>query len=205
MSTSLLIGLALAALYLVFLFWYGGRGAPLTQTEIDQALGQLEGGSTHTADPASLGQLRRVLSNDDGREFVMHNLVRWRPKALYPSGSTYDDDVRAADKRYGRAIVWPLVKRAGLVMMVARNAGRFIDDGQSLPWTYIAMVRYRSRRDFLRFVVETEQRNVFMHKWAAIEHTQVFPVQPIVSLFAVRLMVGMLLALLALGLTHLIG
>jgi hypothetical protein len=205
MSISLVIGLAAAALYLVFLFWYGGRGSPLTQAEIDRALSQLEGGSTHKADPESLGQLRRVLLNDDGREFVMHNLVRWRAKALYPPGSTYGDDVRAADKRYGRAIVWPLVKRAGLVMVVAKNAGRFIDDGQSLPWTYIAMVRYRSRRDFLRFVVETEQRNVFMHKWAAIEHTQVFPVQPIISLFGVRLMVGLLLALLALGLSHLIG
>jgi hypothetical protein len=205
MSTSLLIGLALAALYLVFLFWYGGRGAPLTQTEIDQALGQLEGGSTHTADPASLEQLRAVLSHDDGREFVMHNLVRWRSKALYPPGSPYGDDVRAADKRYGRAIVWPLIKRAGVVMMIARNAGRFIDDGQSLPWTYVAMVRYRSRRDFLRFVVETEQREVFVHKWAAIEHTHVFPVQPIISLFGVRLMAGMALCLAAIGLIRLFG
>jgi len=205
MSIAMLIGLALAALYLLFLVWYGGRGSPLTQAEIDRALGQLEGGSTHKADPESLGQLRRVLSNDDGREFVMHNLVRWRAKALYPPGSPYGDDVRAADKRYGRAIVWPLVKRAGLVLMVARSAGRFIDDGQSLPWTYVAMVRYRSRRDFLRFVVETEQRKVFVHKWAAIEHTQVFPVQAIISLFAVRLLVGMLIATLGLGLTHLIG
>jgi len=205
MSTSVAISLALTALYLIFLFWYGGRGAPLTQSEIDQALGQLEGGSTHMADPASLDQLRTVLSHDDGREFVMHNLVRWRSKALYPPGSPYGDDVRAADKRYGRAIVWPLIKRAGVVMIVARNAGRFIDDGQSLPWTYMAMVRYRSRRDFLRFVVETEQREVFVHKWAAIEHTHVFPVQPIISLFGVRLMAGMALCLAAIGLIRLFG
>jgi len=205
MSTSLAIGLALAARYLLFLVWYGGRGAPLTQAEIDQALGQLEGGSTHKADPISLVQLRTVLSNDDGREFVMHNLVRWRTKALYPPGSPYGDDVRAADTRYGRAIAWPLIKRAGVVMMVARNAGRFIDDGQTLPWTYIAMVRYRSRRDFLRFVVETEQRDVFMHKWAAIEHTHVFPVKPMISLFGIRLMAGMALGLAAVGLIRLFG
>jgi hypothetical protein len=35
MSTSLAISLALAALYLIFLFWYGGRGTPLTRAEID--------------------------------------------------------------------------------------------------------------------------------------------------------------------------
>lgn len=138
MSTSLAISLALAALYLLFLIWYGGRGSPLTQAEIDQALGQLEGGSTYKVDPSSLVQLRTLLSNDDGREFVMHKLVRWRAKALYPPGSPYGDDVRAADKRYGRAIVWPLIKRAGVVLMVARNAGRFTDDGQTLPWTSLA-------------------------------------------------------------------
>ena len=30
------------------------------------------------------------------------------------------------------------------------------------------------------------QRDIFVHKWAAIEKTHVFPVQPIVSLFFVR-------------------
>ena len=79
-----------------------------------------------------------MLSNDDGRESVMQKLVRWQTKALYPPGSPDGDDVRAADKRYGRAIVWPLIKRAGVVLMVARKAGRFIDDGQTLPWTSLA-------------------------------------------------------------------
>jgi hypothetical protein len=67
------------------------------------------------------------------------------------------------------------------------------------------MVRYRSRRDFLRFVVETEQRDVFMHKWAAIEHTHVFPVKPMISLFGIRLMAGMALGLAAVGLIRLFG
>ena len=52
MSTSLAISLALAALYLIFLFWYGGRGTTLTRAEIDQALGRPEGGSTCKADPS---------------------------------------------------------------------------------------------------------------------------------------------------------
>jgi hypothetical protein len=123
MSTSLAISLALAALYLIFLFWYGGRGTPLTRAEIDQALGRLEGGSTCKADPSSLVQLRTVLSNDDGREFVMHKLVRWRTNALYLPGSPDGDDVRAADKRYLRAIVWPLIKSVCL------------DDGRRWPMT----------------------------------------------------------------------
>jgi hypothetical protein len=46
---------------------------------------------------------------------------------------------------------------------------------------------------------------VFVHKWAAIEHTHVFPVQPIISLFGVRLMAGMALCLAAIGLIRLFG
>ena len=62
------------------------------------------------------------------------------------------------------------------------------------------MVRYRSRRDFLRFALASEKKNNFIHNWAAIEKTHVFPVQPLISLVFVRGMVGMALALLGVAL-----
>ena len=46
-------------------------------------------------------QVRELLSNDDGKEFIMLNLVRHRPKALYPAGLNYGDDPREADRLYG--------------------------------------------------------------------------------------------------------
>jgi hypothetical protein len=55
------------------------------------------------------------------------------------------------------------------------------------------MVRYRSRRDFVRFAIRANQADKFMHKWAAIEKTHVFPVKPLINLFAVRTLVAMLL------------
>ena len=57
------------------------------------------------------------------------------------------------------------------------------------------MVRYRSRRDFLRFALAIERDDIVVHKWAAIEKTHVFPVQPLVSLIFVRGAVAALLAL----------
>jgi hypothetical protein len=59
------------------------------------------------------------------------------------------------------------------------------------------MVRYRSRRDFVRFATRANQADKFMHKWAAIEKTHVFPVKPLISLFAVRTLLA--LALFSLG------
>jgi hypothetical protein len=60
------------------------------------------------------------------------------------------------------------------------------------------MVRYRSRRDFVRFATRANQADKFVHKWAAIEKTHVFPVKPLISFFAVRTLLG--LALFSLGL-----
>ena len=180
------IVLAIAALYGVFLAWYGGRGKPLAADEIETGLRQLAERNQHPEGQALLQDVRDLLSQDDGREFVMQNLVRYRARALYPPGHSYGDDPRAADRRYGRAILWPLLRRACVLLFVARRSGRFIDPPGAEAWHYVAMVRYRSRRDFLHFALEIERGDIVMHKWAAIATTHVFPVRPLLSLVLVR-------------------
>ena len=84
-------------------------------------------------------QVRELLANDDGKEFVMQNLVRYRPKALYPPGYTYGDDPREADKRYGKAIMGDLLRNGNLLVFVARKAGNFITPEGADNWHYVAM------------------------------------------------------------------
>jgi len=52
--------------------------------------------------------------------------------------------------------------------------------------------------DFVRFAIRANRADKFMHKWAAIEKTHVFPVKPLISLFAVRTLVA--LSLFSIGL-----
>ena len=125
----------------------------------------------------------------------MQNLVRYRPKALYPPGYDYGDDPRAADRRYGKAVIGPLLRHGSLILFVAKRTGTFIEPEGADAWHYVAMVRYRSRRDFLRFALATQRDDIFVHKWAALEKTHVFPVKPLVSLVFVRATVAGLLAL----------
>jgi len=193
------IVLAVAALFAMFLLWYGGRGRALNADETEAFLRRLAERNQHPPGQVLLQDVRDLVANDDGREFVMHNLVRYRARAAYPPGHAYDDDPRAADRRYGRAILWPLLRRACVVVFVARRSGRFIDPAGAEAWHYVAMVRYRSRRDFLEFALEIERADIVMHKWAAIDTTHVFPVQPILSLVLVRSMVLALLVLLGLA------
>lgn len=177
---------ALAALYLAFLWWYGGRGRPLTAAEIDAFMDELAAHAQGAGDATLLEQVRSLVANDDGGEFVMQNLARYRPKALYPAGHDFGDDARAADRRYGRAIVPHLLRYGNLPVFIARRSGSFIEPEGADVWHYVAMVRYRSRRDFLRFALAIERHGIAMHKWAALEKTHVFPVKPVLSLVFVR-------------------
>jgi hypothetical protein len=205
MSKTMIIVLALLALYVLFLWWYGGRGKPLTQAEIaefERVLGQL---SRDTQGQSTSELVSRLAANDDGCEFVMHNLVRYRAKALYPPGHAYGDSARDADKRYGRAVLLPLLRCGAMPIFLARCAGSFVQPEGSPPWNYVAMVRYRSRRDFLRFAVAIESQDIAVHKWAAIEETHITPLKPLASLTFVRGAVGVIMAILGLGLDRFLG
>jgi len=195
MTSALVVVLALAALYALFLFWYGGKGKPLDADEIAHYIGTLSACCRTDQDRAVLEQVRELVANDDGREFVMQNLVRYRARAEYPPGYSFDDDPRKADRRYGRAILWPLLRYGNHPVFIARRSGRFIDPDDADQWHYVAMVRYRSRRDFLRFAVKIEHEDIAVHKWAAIGKTHVFPVVPLVSLVFVRGAVAAVLVL----------
>ncbi len=191
------ITLSLLALYLLFLAWYGGKGKPLRPDEIEAFFNTLGTMNLSESEKEIIPEIRRLLAKDDGEEFVMQNLVRYRPKALYPAGYSYSDDPRAADRRYGKAIILPLLRQGSLPIFIARRSGSFIEPDGADVWHYVAMVRYRSRRDFLRFALAVQQQDIAVHKWAALEKTHVFPVKPLVSLILVRSSVAGLLALLA--------
>ena len=192
MPTELFIALPLLALFAVFWVWYGGNGKPMAPAERDALLQALQATDSSEHSEALLAEVRELISSDDGKEFVMQNLVRYRPKALYPPGYAYSDDPREADKRYAKAIWWNLLRYGNLILLVAPRSGNFVVPPGADAWHYIALVRYRSRKDFLRFAIASNRADTFVHKWAAIEKTHIFPVRPLVSLFAVRSLVGLL-------------
>ena len=196
MATGVLVAMALVVLYGVFHLWYGGRGKPMSPAEVEAVMQHISARLSDEHSRATLDELRHLVASDDGQEFVMLNLVRYRDKALYPPGYELGDDPRAADRRYARAILWPLLRNGNMVVYVARRSGSFIEPEGADAWHYVAMVRYRSRRDFLRFALQSADANIFVHKWAAIEKTHVFPVKPLVSLIGVRSAVAGFLAVL---------
>lgn len=197
MSAATALSLTLLSAYALFWWWWGGSGRPLQAEKRDALLNRLVQNSQHHNDADAIESVKQLLASDDGKEFVMVNLVRHRPKAMYPPGSPYGDDAAQADRRYGRSIIWPLLRHGNLPIFIAKRTGAFLTPPGAQEWHYVAMVRYRSREDFLRFAIDASSADKFVHKWAAIETTHVFPVKPMISLVKVRMLVGLVMLCLA--------
>ena len=187
--------------YTAFLIWYGGKGKPLSTAEAESLLAEMlkQAGKTQGTGSESplLNQFRALAKSDDGQEYYMVNLLKFRKHALYPPGSPYNDDPMAANNRYNRAIIPLLLKHGGHPVFDSLVLGRFIHPEAADDWDHVAMVRYRSRRDMLKMAAKIAGKGADIHKWAALEKTQVFPVRPLVNLTFIRTTAGSLLFVLA--------
>jgi hypothetical protein len=199
---TLLLAIVFLFLYIAFFLWYGGQTKPLSPSEVDALLAEIRRRAGKQDQPESespiLQEFRALTHNDDGREYYMLNLLKFRQKALYPPGSSFGDDPLAANARYNRAIIPLLLKHGGHPVFLGQVLGRFIHPDGADDWDQVGMVRYRSRRDMLNMAVEIAGQRVDLHKWAALEKTQVFPVKPLVNLVLIRTTVALLLFMIVL-------
>jgi len=195
----------LAALFAAFVAWYGGHGKPMTQAESDALFARIaeRAKSEPNTDPRLRDELHQLAASDDGNEFFMVNLIKYRTKAIYPETYTgpRSDDPLEADALYNRAIAPYLFKHGNVPVFLGKPQGRFISQAGDEQWDRVAIVRYRSRRDMLEMVADLAGQGVAVHKWASIEKTQVFPTATIFSLVFVRGVVAAMLVALGLIIT----
>jgi hypothetical protein len=155
---------------LIFLKWYGGKSKPLSKQEINELIGKLE--ERHEAYEKSdiFKQLRKLCESDDGRSFYMVNLMKYKTE--------YNNELQMtpmeAHKNYSKGIVKELLKRAGHPVMMTKVTGSFIQDSDS-DWDDIGIIRYRSRRDMLKMIINFTDPELDTYKWAELERTDVFP------------------------------
>ena len=94
MSVQVVILVCCSLSYALFLFWYCGRGRPMSAGEVDSLLERLKRNAETKGSPFAADlftAIHDVTMNDDGREFVMVNLIRFRAKAVYPPGWEYGE------------------------------------------------------------------------------------------------------------------
>ena len=195
----------LAVIYAAFFFWYGGSGDPISPEEAEQYITIAEErnsrqGAQERGDGDALAKLREFMENDDGQEFVMINLNVYREAPLYADGREASGSAQEAEMEYGRRIAPHLFVRAIHPLLMVDPAFSFggIGDFERQDWSRVTLVRYRSRRDFLDFILKTSWMQDADHKWAALGRSHALAATPRVSFATVRL--APLLFLIVIGL-----
>ncbi len=147
--------------------------------------------------------VRRFLETDDGQEFVMLNLNVYRDAPEYADdveGSEAIASAAEAEDEYQRRVAPLLFSRAchPLVMVEPALFLGGTGDFERQDWSLASMVRYRSRQDFVDFILTPEFWQDVDHKWAALIRSTSMAAIPRVSFATIRLVP--LLILIVIGL-----
>ena len=124
----------LAAIYGIFLFWYGGSGDPISPEEAEKYIARLEARATEQNarrrgldedDFDVAANWREFMEADDGQEFVMLNLNVYREAPEYGDdvdGSEAIASAAAAEDEYQRRVAPILLSRACHVLVMVEPA-----------------------------------------------------------------------------------
>ena len=171
--------------WLVFCFWYTNTSGPISEGE-RQAF--LEAAAQMGWDDERLASIERFMSEDDGDQFLMVNLLDLAD----------DPEAGANMNRYMEHMYPALLGRAchpafagGVVHQAMDLAG--IEGAET--WGSVGIVRYRSRRDLLEIALNPVFSDKHDYKIEALAKTIAVPVAPSIYLSDLRLF--LLLVLLA--------
>ncbi len=169
---------AAAVLYGAFRLWYDGFRRPLTQDEVDAYVAGMHGRAlSDVNDPE---RMRKFLEDDDGREFVMLNLVRLHPSRVPHPETGELVRPRALLMEYMKGFMPSLLARGGVPLFSARKVGPYVDAWGVEPdpeWTIVGYMRYRSRRDMMDLISDPRFTDAHGMKIAAMPTTFSFPTQ----------------------------
>ncbi len=197
MTASRIPWVLIAVIYAAFYFWYGGSGDPISPEEALKYMAlfeerNAEGSGPDRGDFDVLANMRQFMETDDGQEFVMLNLNVYRDAAEYRDdvdGSETIASAAEAEDEYQRRMAPLLLSRAchPLVMVEPALFLGGTGDFERQDWNLASMVRYRSRRDFVEFILTPEFSQDVDHKWAALSRSTAMATVPAISFATIRL------------------
>ena len=197
MSGLWIWGAAVAA-YGAFRAWYDRRPRPLSRDEVERYVRRLE--ELDSGTPEERAVLRAFAEADDGREFLMLNLVQLHRDPVRNPLTGAMESPRALMQAYTRRFVRALLRRAGHPALLAFPAGGYVDTWGVPPlpaWTLVGMMRYRSRRDLMELITDPQFHGAHAFKIAAMPSTASFPMSRQRFFIGPRLVVGLAIALVA--------
>ncbi len=198
--TTVAIWLVALLVYLVFRLWYDGLRKPLTPDEVERYVGLF--GQRADSDGVDLAVMRKFLEEDDGKEFLMMNLLQFNPSPIKHPDTGKDAQADSVLQAYFRPFMGQVIRRAGHPVITGRSVAGYLDAWNTPPdpgWHAAGLIRYRSRRDVIELSLANEEfQELHKYKVAALKQTFAFPTQTQMNLYASpRVTVALCLALAA--------
>lgn len=175
--------------YAAFWCWYVGFRKKITPEEVDQTMSLF--GSDGSWNEKQQESLRHFLANDNGKDFVMVNLLHLKSPRR---------ESRKKLAIYQKIFLGALLRKAGHPVMIATAASGNIENvacDHADDWGAAGMIRYRSRRDLMEMLPATIGSKHHHLKLESLEKTFAFPSSPWFMLGGPRIVVALAIALIA--------
>ena len=169
---ELILAAALVILYLAFWGWHSQGAGKLTQAEIDRYLAIIEklplpdkGVQTFIA------RLRPWAEADDGKPFYMFNLIEFFPKLqAFPGAPEFKGTPQQANAHYEKSLTWLWLSHASYPTFIGvPQSANLINMEPERTWKNMTLVRYPSRRTFLKLISHPTYARVAAYKFIAVE------------------------------------
>jgi len=187
--SAVMIWIIAVLAYVAFWFWYVGFQKKVTPQEVAATLSIFEHDDTWTATQKE--HLRNFLLDDDGKDFVMVNLLHLK--------SPKKESLEKLNT-YQKIFLGSLLRKAGHPIMIARAASGNVENvacDHADDWSAAGMIRYRSRRDLMNILPATIGSEHHGLKLESLEKTFAFPASPWFMFGGPRIVVALGIALLA--------
>jgi hypothetical protein len=192
-----------ALVYGLFRAWYDNWRGPLSAAEVEKYMHKAAEIAPQDATGSKTDSeiLRKFLSEDDGGEFFMLNLVKVTPGMIaHPDTGEMMPGVKMLSL-YSDPFIKRLFGRGGHPAIVGRKIAGYVDSWNVSPdpgWTIMGYMRYRSRRDLAELAFDPSFKDIHKYKLLGIAATFSFPTKPVImAMISPRIWMGLVLALAA--------
>ena len=169
---ELILAAALVIVYVAFWAWHSQGAGKLTQAEIDQYLAIIEKlPLPEKGVQAFIARLRPWAEADDGKPVYMFNLIHFFPKLQpFPGAPEFKGTPEQANAHYERSLLWLWLSHASYPTFIGAPQGRnLINIQPERTWGNMTVVRYPSRRTFLKLISHPSYARVAAYKFIAVE------------------------------------
>src|SRR6059058_4318696 len=169
---ELILAAGLVILYVAFWVWYSQGAGKLTQAEIDHYLAIIEKLPLPEEGVLLLiTRLRPWAEADDGKPVYMYNLIHFfHRQQMFADAPEFKGTPEQANAHYEKSLLWLWLSHASYPTFIGTpQATNLINMQPERTWGNMTVVRYPSRRTFLKLISHPSYAPLAPYKFIAVE------------------------------------